>query len=823
MQRPCRIWLRPSIRALRGASASYRNCSTLALLSASRSNGNQNWASHAPRSSLHQSLKKLDKRFTTSTQISSILNSARVHGIKSFEQLIWESDVGSTENVGSKLVDQPANRDNLFLWYNLLQIQHYQNGIDGVKAIWRGMKYRGHQVILESGNQKADDIWQTFVSVGLEDSEFLRQICLDCINQNFVGFNAYVDIIGGLLRSQSPQHATDFSKLFRKTSVVGSSELMAIFDAACQSKNPNALRSFSHIFRQYSDIKLYSQITTQLWENERSSDAFIMHSFLLSKRDLPPTFGVVEPFIQFLARQGGKLEPFLRDLDAAGVSFNAQARRLYARERSRFTGFSAETLNIIASRTMGVRSTKLTDSFVARALATTKSLSFESVISGLRMLGLIEVGPITVRQMIVTAVDSKEVCERFQKLKELEVDTGSSAFVRLAKLLSLNNQDELLKSIALTDLHHEVFEDSQTQRKLLTEFYRTKDWTQINRTLAILNDGEDSIAARERHNNLLLRSALKVDDFEGVLEIMTNMRKHQQRVSSAVIRYMFGKFFPTNQELGLRHKADFDSTGFLIGLWQEILVAGTHIRLLSWRIPISDLGRQGRFDELSNLIRWLISWYRPGGLHIKVLGKPLTENETDLSRLFTEHFQGEIVYWDFIATTYRVTSLNRLDTYLGGAKLLKLLRDDCSLSIDVARIRQICKRNMQCLLLRLSRNRRTPSPRNVKGEESPLEQYLTMFDELWETERDALEQSDVDTDTLQQYVAWEPKTSLSRSQSRHALNRTTSSANQPLRTEPELRLGEQNKEDESPDQESERGPVIYRDLYHASWEDYKKS
>ena len=178
------------------------------------------------------------------------------------------------------------------------------------------------------------------------------------------------------MEGPKPLEATQFAYFIGEKHYSGREDLLAIFSAACQSRSPDALRAFCRIYDMIPKDLIYAEATSTLWEQDRSADAFMMHSFLILRRDLPRRFELLEPFVNYIALHNESLDKFLSPLKTAGVSYEAQARRLFSIGRSRVSGVPADSLNIVASKTLGATPGKLSDQFVARAFAT-RAFSFD--------------------------------------------------------------------------------------------------------------------------------------------------------------------------------------------------------------------------------------------------------------------------------------------------------------------------------------------------------------------------------------------------------------------------------------------------------------
>ncbi|RMZ82104.1 hypothetical protein DV737_g2172, partial [Chaetothyriales sp. CBS 132003] len=350
-----------------------------------------------------------------------LLARARLSGIESLQQLEYEADVGHTNDIGSRMTDTGQFRQDLDLWRLLLEFSQHRNGAKGAKKIWLGMMFRGKPVQLESDNRNASDLVQSIIAASAaDDIDYLKTFVKDCTRRGILQDQLFIWVVGTLLLLQ-PEAAPALAIMLRQSCFQGKADLLEIFHLACQSDNPNALRCFCQVHCLFPGFYVYEDLIPSLWEANRTSDALMLHQHLLSNGDLPRTFKVLKPFVQHIASTNGDLEAFLGDLRAADISFDAQVRRLH----STLLAKPLEKVN---------EPRKISDEIAARILA---SFPFEFAIRNLRFFGLIEVGPLSVRQMVKSATTSKALKERFQTLKEFEIDLGSSAFVRLGRLEEL--------------------------------------------------------------------------------------------------------------------------------------------------------------------------------------------------------------------------------------------------------------------------------------------------------------------------------------------------------------------------------------------------
>ncbi|KAK5030532.1 hypothetical protein LTS07_005316 [Exophiala sideris] len=723
-----------------------------------------------------------------------LLDDAFPFGIRTKEQLCFEADVGHQADIGSRLVDKLAWRQNIELWHVLLRAQALMNGHEGIKVIWKAAHHRGKAVRFDNKDPRVNALWSTFLSAGSVDAHFLSTLGKMSLRSNLDRPALFAEIVGAALEGNHPERASKLASWFvppQSTRYRGREDLLGAFSAACQSETPGALKEFCKVYDVVPTTHIYTEVTSALWEQERPSDAFEVHSHLVSRGDLPPQFELLMPFVSHLAAHNKPLSSFLGPLNAAGASFDAQAHRLWDRERSRFTGLPTESLNIVASNTLGVKPKKLSDEFVARGFAT-RAFSFDFAVNSLRLIGLIEVGPLAVRQLALTAPDLPTLRSRFERLAELEIDTGSSAFVQTVKTVCNAGRWDMVQALVDNDLHHEVFEDQALLQRLLTEHCRTRDWPQINRTLTILCRGEMHDKARARSAALLFKSMLQTRDLNGALKAMETLRALGQGVSVNLPR-LTGMIL---QRIGLirlhrAHTQDSDLTAFLTGMLQDMISTGSSFPLKFWRGPLRALGQLGRMHELECLIYWIAEWYHPKGMYERAYNG--ISSQKSLNEFFGKTFQIFIILWCF--RPRKGTRMVHPEQSMRWTRILKKLRDDYNVPVRERTVRWIFIRRLRLIFgteMRLKHRSWIQRYNTVT-----LDRYWKMYDKMW----DAIPKDKVKYSDRMEIVLHGGTRRIGRRR-RGITFRSPGQEGAPQRLSNDI--------------------VMYRDIFNASWEDYQK-
>lgn len=685
-----------------------------------------------PRDSIRTDLTQDERR---------LLGRARLHNIFTVEHLLFEARVGNTHHIGTKLTDRHEHRQDLELWRLIFDVNQHHRALEGVKATWRGMKGRGPQVRLHESNPTAMELWNGFLVAGASnDINFLRQICRDCLAEQMLVPELFVNAVGMLLRHQ-PYHALGFAILLQRHAMRGKDDLLELFTIACESKATSALQSFCDVRALFPDMTLYCDIVPRLVELDRIDDAIMMHNHLIAQHDLPKTFGHLAPFVRYIAQTGAKLDPFLHGLRAAGVSYEAQIRRLYARERAKLVGFHPEALNITASYTFGREPRNLKDQTIARALAT-PGFSFDFMLKLLQPFGLIEFGPFSVRQMATTSVDLTELRSRFAKLQEYGLDIGSSAYVRLVKRLSELNERGLLDLVVQTDMHHDEFEDTGLQKILVGQYLKHRDIQQLSRSLTILNSGDMSLRSHSGAMNLVVRSAIDLGDWAAVLQLIEIAREHDQQVDRSVVQHLCRVVLaPTGSKAGVvlsRH----DSLGFLVGVLQQLLVSGSEVRPGDWLKPLLKLGHDGRIGEAESLTLWLAAHYCTTSKEEDPYREFHSKNnlQLDVSRLFTPNLMVKMISWSFreqnwkhtLPRTPSETDKARTMPWLRGPMVLKTLRDKYGIQIGLPEVKDAFIANVRSLYAPATSSRMLANRVHAQNRGIRLDDYMRSWSLLWQ-------------------------------------------------------------------------------------------
>jgi hypothetical protein len=641
-----------------------------------------------------------------------ILKRAQAFGIMSVEDILRQCAFRDRSLYHTQLVNRKPYSETLELWSVLLDFQMLRFGEQGVKRLWHVMKDKGGRVDEFFEGPVSDRLWAVLISTGLKSPSWLQQLCKHEMRFGAKRSTLCVDIVGSFLAINKPRTAYVFAQELQDSHPVTSDDAYHLFRQACHSTNKDALENFLTVCKTFQKARIYSRAIPYLCSQERFADAWRMHKFLLSRGDLPFDFESVKPLISHIASAKDRFEEFLQDLKDHDIAYENQARRVQEHQKSLQYGIASGTLNIVSSGTMGVQPSRLSDKFVARAFAT-KTLSFDLILHGLRLLGLREIGPLALHQISLNAGIPSEICRRLELLKELGIDHGSSTYARVIASLATQGKATLLSDVLASDQHPDVFEDADLQEKLLGQYYRVSDWRQVDRTLAILRVAnqeflyDEPLSMQETSLNVLLRSVLRVGDWPGVIKIIGQVKLRGCRLTTRTLRCMHHTILSKRQAgESPRVNEHFDDIGFLLSLYQTAKNAGIQIPPTFWREPIRRLGQLGRWSDLERMAFWLAARYSQ---HRATFKRVIVVEEHLISRIFSPSFQEAVVEWAFLHPKSRLRlsetpskldfearqSDSNLVGFERGVKVLRMLRDQYGVLVDETHVRIACLRSLR--------------------------------------------------------------------------------------------------------------------------------
>ncbi|CAI7620056.1 unnamed protein product [Penicillium glandicola] len=415
------------------------------------------------------------------------------------DKLEFESDVGHLDNIGTRLVDNPEHRNNLDLWEELLRYRQRHYGDNGTLEIWEGLRVRVDGVRLPVTGEQADFFWQSFVDMGLRRELFLKEVIDYAVilreEQGNGWPQLYERVVGGLLEQGLTKRAVEWHKKLQSSHLASANDVLKILPSAIHSSSLPAgtefatsadlersslspgLQAFQAICSTTPDHSFYGPVIAMLMQQGHGEAAISMHHFLARRQDHPQSPDEIQPLLEYVEKFGLRKE------------FNRL--RGYVKNR-----FDTEALidqpgpidTTPKSEEKGPQDEKPFKDDIGAKLFATRALNFDMIVGGLKMLGVSEIGPRTLRELATRAHGNQDLLDKLKILKQSGISIGGTVFSRLVQKLAAQNRDIVLSDILRSDQHPDILEDKRMQESMLLSYYMARDWRLYNMTLAVLTE-----------------------------------------------------------------------------------------------------------------------------------------------------------------------------------------------------------------------------------------------------------------------------------------------------------------------------------------------
>ncbi|OAG03123.1 uncharacterized protein CC84DRAFT_1166874 [Paraphaeosphaeria sporulosa] len=362
------------------------------------------------------------------------------------------------------------------------------------------------------------------------------------------------------------------------------------------------------IYKDSSETNLYDEVVPRL--RRFPAWALAWHAACILKGDLPSPDVAATPMVRsFIAHNATSSIPEVRKNAAVAGSLGLDDKMDQALLR-----------RLRGQDTAPVR---FEDSFCARMFAT-RAVPPESVIRGLALVGVNEIGPLAVRAMASRTDPISELSQRFEELRASGIALQGCVFSLALESFAEQKQHLLVQSMLESDQHPEVYDNAKLQTELLNHYLEQHDWNQAHRTLAILSLFHQQRATRAW--NLLLQSYSERRSPSGIVQTLQSMAQCKIAVESTSLVKLKTDLLPSRHRghhPGRRsgrpavtsdRPRTFDDLRFVARVYLFILERDmAYIHPLNWREILRRFGMAYRLRELRRLVQWLCCWYTPRG------------------------------------------------------------------------------------------------------------------------------------------------------------------------------------------------------------------
>ncbi|KAF9736604.1 hypothetical protein PMIN02_005514 [Paraphaeosphaeria minitans] len=365
------------------------------------------------------------------------------------------------------------------------------------------------------------------------------------------------------------------------------------------------------IYKDSNETNLYDEVVP--WLRPFPAWALAWHAACILKGDLPSPEVAATPMVRsFIAHNAASSISKVRKNAAVAGSL----------------GLDDEMDQALLRRLRGqdTAPVRFEDAFCARMFAT-RAVPPESVIRGLALVGVNEIGPLAVRAMASRTDPISELSQRFEDLKASGIVLQGCVFSLALESFAKQKQHFLVQSMLESDQHPEVYDNAKLQKELLDYYLEQRDWGQAHRTLAVLSLFHQKRATRAW--NLLLQSHIERCSPSGIVQTLQSMALCKAAVDSTSLVRLKTDFLPSRHQghrPGRRSRQTavtsdrprtFDDLRFVARVYLFILERDmAYIHPLTWREILRRFGMAYRLRELRRLVQWLCCWYTPQGQEV---------------------------------------------------------------------------------------------------------------------------------------------------------------------------------------------------------------
>lgn len=482
------------------------------------------------------------------------------------------------------------------LWAQRLQREERLHGLNGIRRVWNAR--RGFD-LPTFDTPDAEFLWGTFIKV----PDLVLPVISHAAELYAKTNQAYPHLYELCMSYWLPQEqhvhqALDYHHQMLRQLKLQTLPLRQLARAGRQRFTPRVFDAFMDIYRSSKETNVYDEIIPALSARGSVTMARQWHILCLHRGDMPSATVASHPVVKALMAE-------------TATSPDPEARFLTTIARHRQPNLNEDLLRRLQGRdTAPVR---FEDSFCARMFAT-RAFPPESVIKGLAMVGVNEIGPQAVRAMASRVNPISDLPSIFEELRGVGITLQPCVFSMALEKFAHGKQWNLVSSILQSDQHQEVYDDAKLQRNLLDYYLQQQDWRQAHRTLAILSLFHNDV--RTESWNLLLQAWIRHFDPHKFTQTLQDMRARNIAVTPDSIAMIQGCL--RSRRRGKRphgyRKDQFDDIRFVARTFIAILEGGIgFIPPLRWREIIRRYGMLGRFREMRRLVFWLLSWYAPRG------------------------------------------------------------------------------------------------------------------------------------------------------------------------------------------------------------------
>ncbi|KAI1468675.1 uncharacterized protein F4812DRAFT_424093 [Daldinia caldariorum] len=520
------------------------------------------------------------------------------------------------------LVDRFENRNDLALWSALLDYQKRVNGDLGVWNVWKGLW--GRKSLFDVESPLAPAFWQTMLEAAVKhgESKFLSSVWIYSewmYEVHGVKWpQLYSTILSHFLRTHQHQQALKWQLHLTPNFYPGPDEFASMIKQFATDQE--LYHTLESLYIANHDHRLYDILVPYLYNLGAARLAWQWRCVCVQHDDLPLEPVPVRPFLRFIQAYFHWVS--LHPQESAAID-----NLVYeSEEDAEKIEMSREFVNRVQGATFGIGVKNYNDRLGAKWLASSW-VSLDAAISTISALGISEIGPLSLQSIALREGTSKRLLKRMEKLREQGISVVDSNYLRLVLYLAKVNDDVLLLDLLHSDLHPDVFDDSELQSQLLVSTANSEDWRTHRLMLATQLAVMDK-STRQTANALAESYVLRRDRI-GLSRLLADMKAMRITVDSNLTNLLF-------KNLTSEAKSTFmpeESLYFYLPICRQLAAMEIPVPVRCWRKILFALTRQSRVDDLEKLSIELADMFtsfqssRPGfvPVHPEDIPEPITK------------------------------------------------------------------------------------------------------------------------------------------------------------------------------------------------------
>ncbi|KAI1482589.1 hypothetical protein F4774DRAFT_370092 [Daldinia eschscholtzii] len=494
------------------------------------------------------------------------------------------------------LVDKFENRNDLALWSALLDYQKRVNGDLGVWHVWKGLW--GRKSLYDIESPLAPAFWQTMLEAAVKygDSKFLSSVWIYSewmYEMHGVKWpQLYSTILSHLLRTHQHHQALKWQLRLTPNFYPGADEFASMIKQFVTDKELYRLPTLESLYIVNPDHRLYDILVPYLYNLGASRLAAQWRRICVQHDDLPLAPIPARPFLRFL--RGYFPWVPLSPPESAAIDDLVFESKEDEEEDAGKIEITREFVNRVQGATFGISVKNYNDRLGAKWLASSW-VSLNAAISTISALGISEIGPLSLQSIALREGTSKGVLERMEQLRAQGISVVDSNYLRLVLYLAKVKDDELLLDLLHSDLHPDVFDDSELQSQLLSSTANSEDWRTYRLMLATQLAVMDKSARQTA--NALAQSYILRKDRVGLSKLLDDMKAMRITIDSNQTTLLF-------ETLASETKSTYmteESLYFFLPICRQLAAMEIPMPARCWRKILYCLTRQGRVDDLEKL------------------------------------------------------------------------------------------------------------------------------------------------------------------------------------------------------------------------------